>query len=102
MQTADEIKQQVRALVAAHLGTPETPIGDAASLSADLGADSLDKVSLIMDIEDEFDIAISDEDAAQLLTLEQLLEYVASATAAHPGGPARQLQPPLQAANAHD
>jgi hypothetical protein len=55
-----------------------------------------------MDIEDEFDIAISDEDAAQLLTLEQLLEYVTLATAANANGRARQLKPPLRAANAHD
>ena len=99
MNAADEITCLVRALVTARLGAPEKYIGDATSFSADLGADSLDMVSLIMDIEDEFDIDIPDEDAAQLLTLEQLLEYVQFAAAAKDTGQKRQIEQPRRAAN---
>ena len=46
------------------------------SLIDDLGADSLDVVELIMSLEDEFGISISDEDAAQLYTVGRIVEYL--------------------------
>ena len=46
------------------------------NLIDDLGADSLDVVELIMSLEDEFDISISDEDAAQLFTVRRIVEYL--------------------------
>ena len=46
------------------------------NLIDDLGADSLDVVELIMSLEDEFGIAISDEDAAQLYTVGRIVEYL--------------------------
>jgi len=42
----------------------------------DIGADSLDVVELIMSIEDEFGISISDEDAAQLRTVRKIVEFL--------------------------
>lgn len=42
----------------------------------DLGADSLDVVELIMSVEDEFGLSISDEDAAELTTVGKLIEYI--------------------------
>ena len=42
----------------------------------DIGADSLDVVELIMSLEDEFGITISDEDAAQLHTVRRIVEYL--------------------------
>ena len=50
--------------------TPETNLID------DLGADSLDVVELIMELEDEFGIAISDEDASQLYTVGRIVDYL--------------------------
>ena len=46
------------------------------NLIDDLGADSLDVVELIMSLEDEFGIAISDHDAAQLYTVGRIVDYL--------------------------
>ena len=54
---------------------PET-ITMETSLIDDLGADSLDVVELIMSLEDEFGIAISDDDAVQLTTVRKIVEYL--------------------------
>ena len=54
---------------------PETITAET-NLIDDLGADSLDVVELIMSLEDEFGIAISDEDAAQLYTVGRIVDYL--------------------------
>ena len=46
------------------------------NLADDLGADSLDVVELIMSIEDEFGVSISDEEAANLVTVQRIVDYV--------------------------
>ena len=46
------------------------------SLIDDLGADSLDVVELIMSLEDEYGISISDADAAQIYTVGRIVEYL--------------------------
>lgn len=46
------------------------------NLIDDLGADSLDVVELIMSLEDEFGISISDNDAAQLYTVGRIVDYL--------------------------
>ena len=47
-----------------------------ATFKEDLGADSLDIVELVMEIEDEFDIEIDDEDAEKILTVGDAVEYI--------------------------
>ena len=46
------------------------------NLIDDLGADSLDAVELIMSIEDEFGLSVSDEEAAELNTVGKLIEFI--------------------------
>ena len=46
------------------------------NLIDDLGADSLDVVERIMSIEDEFGVSISDEEAANLVTVQRIVDYV--------------------------
>ena len=46
------------------------------NLVDDLGADSLDVVELIMSIEDEFGVSIADEEAAHLVTVQRIVDYV--------------------------
>jgi acyl carrier protein len=70
------IERKVISIVAEKLRTREQDVTSYASLSADLGADSLDSVVLIMAIEDAFDMDIPDEEAEQIVTVKQLIEYV--------------------------
>jgi acyl carrier protein len=73
--------REVIAQIAAVLGEqPERITGDAL-LIEDLGADSLDSVSLVLAIEDRFGIDMPDEEVEELRTVQQLIEYVELAVA---------------------
>jgi acyl carrier protein len=76
-----EIDSQVTALIAATLHVAGPTIRHHASLAGDLGADSLQLVELILAVEDEFQIDIPDEDAAEISTVQQMIEYVTIALA---------------------
>lgn len=71
----DAIAARVRTVIRAELGLDEDALASASALR-DLGADSMDLVSLTMALEDEFKIEISDRDAAQLLTVQHVVDYV--------------------------
>ena len=70
------IFEKVRAALAAQFEIDPEKITPETNLVDDLGADSLDVVELIMNIEDEFGISISDEDAANLYTVSRIVEFV--------------------------
>ena len=57
------INDRIKQIVAEQLGVDEDQVTNEASFMDDLGADSLDTVELVMALEEEFDIEISDEDA---------------------------------------
>ena len=76
-----DIAREVTAQIAAVLGERPERITPDMSLIHDLGADSLDSVSLVLAIEDRFGIDLPDEDAEQLRTVRQLIEYVELAVA---------------------
>jgi acyl carrier protein len=87
-----EIECQIRSLVASTLRVDEAIIRPDASLAGDLGADSLDLVSLVLAIEDQFQVDIHDEEAAEILTVEQLTEHVTLALACKDAmGPRRRI-----------
>ena len=75
------IESQIVALIAATLHVDESMIRRDMGFVSDLGADSLSTVALIMAIEDEFRVDIYDEDAAEILTVGQMIEYVSAAIA---------------------
>lgn len=75
---SEELKNKVIAVVAEKLDVdPEKCVPEAAFV-ADLGADSLDQVELVMALEEEFDLEIPDGDAEGLKTVGDVLDYVSS------------------------
>ncbi|MDY0323051.1 MAG: acyl carrier protein [Candidatus Carbobacillus sp.] len=73
---ADALFEQIRDLIADRLGVDVDKVTPEASFKDDLGADSLDLVELVMELEDEFDLEISDEDAEKINTVQDVLDYI--------------------------
>lgn len=71
------IEQRVIEIVADQLSVDKTTITPQSKFLEDLGTDSLDHVEMIMIVEEEFDIEVADEDAENLLTVGDLIAYVA-------------------------
>jgi acyl carrier protein len=72
----DEIYAQVKTVLVEQLGIEESEITEEASFQEDLDADSLDLVELIMELEDNFEIKISDEDAQSIQTVGNAVDYI--------------------------
>ncbi|MCF7925680.1 MAG: acyl carrier protein [Candidatus Izimaplasma sp.] len=70
------IFEQLKGIIAEELGVDESDVTLDANLTNDLGADSLDAVELIMALEDEFDLEISDEKAQSLTTVKAIVDYI--------------------------
>ena len=71
-----DIKSKVTKIIVDKLGVEESEVTIEASFTNDLGADSLDTVELIMEFEKEFNIAIPDDQAEQIGTVGQAVEYI--------------------------
>ena len=74
MSTFDKVKE----IIIDKLGLEEEKISSEASFVDDLGADSLDTVELIMQLEEEFGIEIPDEDAEKITTVQAAIDYLDS------------------------
>ncbi len=75
-----EIATKVKAIIIDKLGVDEKDVTPEASFTNDLGADSLDTVELIMELEKEFDISIPDDQAEKITTVGDAIAYIESAT----------------------
>jgi len=74
--SADEIFERIKKIIVEQLGVDESSVTMDASFIDDLGADSLEIVDLIMAMEGEFNLSIPDEDAENLSTVKDAVEYV--------------------------
>ena len=72
MSVVDKVKK----IIAEKLSVDIEEVVPEASFVDDLGADSLDLVELIMSMEEEFDIDISDEDAEGIMTVKDAMDYI--------------------------
>jgi acyl carrier protein len=70
------VEEKVKKIICEQLGVNEEDVVPEASFVDDLGADSLDQVELIMAMEEEFDVSISDEEAEKIATVRDVIEYV--------------------------
>jgi len=70
------VEERVKHIIVEQLGVDEDEVRAEASFVDDLGADSLDVVELVMALEEEFGLEISDEDAEKLSTVTQAVEYI--------------------------
>ncbi len=71
-----DIAQKVKSIIIDKLGVEESEVNNDASFTNDLGADSLDTVELIMEFEKEFNISIPDDQAENIGTVGQAIEYL--------------------------
>lgn len=71
-----QIAESVKRIIVDKLGVDESEVSREASFTNDLGADSLDTVELIMEFEKEFDVSIPDEEAENIQTVGQAIDYL--------------------------
>lgn len=81
IMTEQEIASKVKAIIVDKLGVEESQVTAEANFQADLNADSLDTVELIMEFEKEFNITIPDEDTQKISTVGDAIAYVKEALA---------------------
>jgi len=72
------VAEKVRSIIVEQLNVDEEAVTEEASFIDDLGADSLDTVELVMALEEEFNIEISDEDAEKITTVKDAIGYIES------------------------
>ncbi|MCZ2257058.1 acyl carrier protein [Sporosarcina sp. G11-34] len=70
------VSERVIKVIVDRLGVDESEVKIEASFRDDLGADSLDVVELVMELEDEFDMEISDDDAEKIGTVGDAVSYI--------------------------
>jgi acyl carrier protein len=70
------VQEKVKKIIAEKLSVDMSEVVPEASFVDDLGADSLDLVELIMSMEEEFEVDISDEDAEKIVTVQDAIDYI--------------------------
>lgn len=73
---SQDVESKVKSIIVDKLGVDESEVTAEANFTNDLGADSLDTVELIMEFEKEFDISIPDEDAENIATVGNAVDYL--------------------------
>ncbi|HEY1353395.1 MAG TPA: acyl carrier protein [Ktedonobacteraceae bacterium] len=73
---ATTVSERLKKIIVDQLGVDESEVVSGASFVEDLNADSLDLVELIMSLEEEFKLQISDEDAEKITTVQEAEDYI--------------------------
>jgi acyl carrier protein len=75
------VEERIRAIIAEQLEVQEDEVVPEASFADDLGADSLDLVELVMAMEEEFGIEITDEEAERIQSVQDAINFIEERTA---------------------
>ena len=70
------ILERVKKVTIAQLGVTESEVSSGSNFAGDLGAESLDQVELLMALEEEFGIEISDDEAEKIQTVQAAIDYI--------------------------
>jgi acyl carrier protein len=73
---AASVEERVREIISEQLNVSKDEVVPEASFTDDLGADSLDLVELVMALEEEFEIEVSDEDAEKIRKVKDVFDYI--------------------------
>jgi acyl carrier protein len=76
MDMAASVEERVREIISEQLNVSKDEVVAEASFTDDLGADSLDLVELVMALEEEFEIEVSDEDAEKIRKVKDVFDYI--------------------------
>ena len=77
---SDEVVDRIKKVITNHLGVKDEKVTENAKFIEDLGADSLDQVELVMDLEEEFKCEIPDDAAEKIVTVKDAIELIKSKT----------------------
>ncbi|MCA9788347.1 MAG: acyl carrier protein [Cyanobacteria bacterium HKST-UBA06] len=80
MSTTTTIFERVQKIIAEQLSVDLAEVKPNAAFQADLGADSLDTVELVMALEEEFSLEIPDEEAEKIATVQDAVDYIEKRT----------------------
>ncbi len=76
MSTDESVEEKVKEIIVKQMGANKDQVTSDTSFINDLGADSLDTVELVMELEDAFDMSIPDEEAEKMQTVGDAIKYI--------------------------
>lgn len=76
MSTEESVEEKVKEIIVKQMGANKDQVTSDTSFINDLGADSLDTVELVMELEDAFDMSIPDEEAEKMQTVGDAIKYI--------------------------